>query len=183
MYHTRKLTAVIVVVVAGAFGWACAEQGDAGAAAMTGSPAPTGTAAPAESAALTGQDYGEIEALYARYSQGSDFRDLELFLSAFSEDAVVVSADGSSTQGIPAMRAARAERYQETGDTGRRHRTGSYLITPTDDGAHGRAYYVLLDVTTRPPTTVFTGYYDDEFVRTPAGWRIKHRAINRDVPR
>ena len=180
MSQTRKLVAVIVVVFAGAFGWACAEQGGAGAAALAGSAAPAESAA---SAALTGQDYGEIEALYARYSQGSDFRDLELFLSAFSEDAVVVSADGSSTQGIPAMRAARAERYQETGDTGRRHRTGSYLITPTADGAHGRAYYVLLDVTTGPPTTVFTGYYDDEFVRTPAGWRIKHRAINRDVPR
>ncbi len=183
MSHTRKLVAVVVIFLAAAFGWACAEQGDAGATAMTGSAAPTGTAAAAESAALTGEDYGEIETLYARYSQGSDFRDLELFLSAFSEDAVIVSADGSITEGVPAMRAARAERYQETGDTGRRHRTGSYLITPTADGAQGRAYYVLLDVTTRPPTSVFTGYYDDEFVRTPEGWRIKHRGINRDVPR
>ena len=183
MSQTRKLVAAVVVFFAAAFGWACAEQGGAGAAALTGSAAPAGSAALTGSTALTGQDYGEIEGLYARYSQGSDFRDLELFLSAFSEDAVIVSADGSSTQGIPAMRAARAERYQETGDTGRRHRTGSYLITPTADGAHGRAYYVLLDVTTGPPTTVFTGYYDDEFVRTPEGWRIKHRSVNRDVPR
>ncbi len=60
---------------------------------------------------------------------------------------------------------------------------GSYLITPTGTGAKGRAYYVLLDITTRPATFVFTGYYDDEFVRTPDGWRIKRRTINRDVPR
>ncbi|MFT7208054.1 MAG: hypothetical protein ACI9JU_002821, partial [Pseudohongiellaceae bacterium] len=30
-------------------------------------------------APLTGLDYEEIKALYARYNQGSDFRDTELF--------------------------------------------------------------------------------------------------------
>ena len=70
---------------------------------------------------LSGHDYGEIENLYARYSQGSDFRDAELFLSAFSEDATIVRADSSSI--------------------------------------------------------------DDEFVRTPDGWRIKRRTINRDTAR
>lgn len=162
MSQIRNVVALVVVVVAG-FGWMSAEQhhGDHGT--------------------LTGQDYGEIENLYARYSQGSDFRDAELFLSAFSEDATIVRADGSSIQGMAALRAERAERYQgKTGDVGKRHRTGSYLITPNRDGAKGRAYYVLLDVTTRPSTITSTGYYDDEFVRTPDGWRIKHRTINRD---
>ncbi len=27
-----------------------------------------------------------------------------------------------------------------------------------------------------------SGVYEDEFVRTPDGWRIKHRFINRDKP-
>ena len=135
------------------------------------------------SGALTGQDYGEIEALYSRYNQGSDFRDDELFLSAFSEDAVIVRADGSKVEGMAALRASRPKREAgETRDAGRRHRTGSYLITPTADGAKGRAYYILLDVTTRPPTIRLSGVYEDEFVRTPDGWRIKHRFINRDMP-
>jgi hypothetical protein len=131
---------------------------------------------------LAGQDYGEIEALYGRYNQGSDFRDAELFLSAFSEDAVIERPDGSSVRGMDALRTEREQRYQgQSGDVGRRHWTGSYLITATADGAKGRAYYVLFDVTTRPPTMTVSGYYADEFVRTPDGWRIKHRVINRDL--
>ena len=46
------------------------------------------------STTLTGQDYEEIKALYARYNQGSDFRDAELFLSAFAEDAVMTRGGG-----------------------------------------------------------------------------------------
>ena len=165
MPQIRVLVALVVVSAIG-FGWVSAQQRGG------------------DSDVLTGQDYREIENLYARYSQGSDLQDGELFLSAFSEDATIVRADGSSIQGMTALRAQRAERNKgRTGDSGRRHRTGSYLITPTGTGAKGRAYYVLLDITTRPATFVFTGYYDDEFVRTPDGWRIKRRTINRDVPR
>lgn len=163
MSKLRVLVAV-AAVVAGGVAWVSAQGGGA-------------------SGALTGQDYGEIEELYARYSHGSDFRDGELFVSAFSQDATIVRADGSSIQGMANLVAERAERNRAgSGDTGRRHRTASYRITATPDGAKGRAYYTLLDVTTRPATTVFTGYYDDLFVRTPDGWRIKRRTINRDTP-
>ena len=166
MSRMRTVVVVLAVVSALAVGWVSARQGGGA------------------TDALTGQDYGEIENLYARYSQGSDFQDAELFLSAFSKDATIVRADGSSITGMTALRAERAERYQgRTGDVGRRHRTGSYLITSTAGGATGRAYYVLLDVTARPAATTFTGYYDDEFVRTSDGWRIKRRTINRDTAR
>lgn len=129
------------------------------------------------SAPLTGQDYEEIKALYARYNQGSDFRDTELFLSAFADDAVMTRG-GRDIVGMDALRADRAERYQgETGDVGRRHINGSFLITPTPEGATARTYYLLLDVTTRPPTMIASGYYQDVFSRTPAGWRIQHRSL------
>ncbi|MEX0617774.1 MAG: nuclear transport factor 2 family protein [Pseudohongiellaceae bacterium] len=135
----------------------------------------TGTPAP-----LTGRDYEEIKALYARYNQGSDFRDTELFLSAFAEDAVMTRG-GRDIVGMDALRADRAERYQgETGDVGRRHLNGSYLITPTEQGAFSRTYWFLLDVTVRPSTVVASGYYEDNFVRTEAGWRIGHRTLFSD---
>ncbi len=102
MKHVRTLAAMIVVFAVG-FVWVSARQGTSGLGA------------------LTGQDYGEIEALYARYNQGSDFRDDELFLSAFSEDAVIVRADGSKVEGMAALRASRPKREKgETGDNGRR---------------------------------------------------------------
>ena len=64
-----KRLALIAVSVLGVFGgilWVAA---------------PGSTAA---APALTGQDYGEIMRLYGLYNQGSDFRDAEMFVSAFS---------------------------------------------------------------------------------------------------
>mgnify|MGYP000028705105 CR=1 FL=1 len=134
-----------------------------------------------ESTALTGQDYEEIKALYARYNQGSDFRDTELFLSAFAEDAVM-TREGGDIVGMEGLRADRARRYQgETGDVGRRHINGSYLITPTAEGAESRAYYILMDVTVRPPNVISSGFYEDEFVKTDVGWKIQHRTLYRDT--
>ena len=126
---------------------------------------------------LSGTDYEEIRELYARYNQGSDFRDAELFLSAFAEDAIM-TREGRDIVGMAGLRADRERRYQgETGDVGRRHVNGSFIIQPTKEGAFSQAYYILLDVTTRPPTMIGSGYYEDTFVRTPLGWRIKHRKL------
>ena len=126
---------------------------------------------------LSGTDYEEIRELYARYNQGSDFRDAELFLSAFAEDAIM-TREGRDIVGMAALRADRERRYQgETGDVGRRHVNGSFIIQPTKEGASSQAYYILLDVTTRPPTMIGSGYYEDTFARTPLGWRIKHRKL------
>ena len=164
MSKAGLLTAITLVVGVGAFAWA--SQPGAGS-----SPA-----------ALTGQDYEEIKALYARYNQGSDFRDAELFLSAFAEDAVITRG-GQDVVGMAALRAERAERYAgQTGDAGRRHVNGSYLITPTADGAKARAYYLLLDVTSRPPSMTASGYYEDVFTKTSDGWRIQHRTLHGDGP-
>ena len=164
MWKSRIIIVGIVVLGLG-LGWVSAQQ--QGGRAGT----------------LSGQDYEEIKALYARYNQGSDFQDADLFVSAFSEDGVITRA-GGSVEGMAALRAERAERYQgQTGDVGRRHLNGSYLITPTAGGAKGRAYYVLLDVRSRPPTMTASGYYEDEFVRTAAGWRIRHRTLHSDGSR
>ena len=134
-----------------------------------------------EAEALSGQDYEEIKALYSRYNQGSDFRDTDLFLSAFAEDAIM-TREGGDIVGMDGLKADRARRYQgETGDVGRRHLNGSYLISATAEGAESRAYYILMDVTARPPSIVGSGYYEDNFVKTDAGWKIKHRTLYRDT--
>lgn len=134
-----------------------------------------------EMAGLTGADYEEIKALYSRYNQGSDFRDTELFLSAFAEDAIM-TREGGDIVGMEGLRADRARRYQgETGDVGRRHLNGSYLITPTAEGAEAKTYYVLMDVTNRPPSVIGSGFYEDRFVKTDDGWKIKHRTLFRDT--
>lgn len=132
--------------------------------------------------ALSAADMEEIRTLYARYNQGSDFRDTELFLSAFAADAVMTRG-GRDISGMDALRADRAERYQgQTGDVGRRHQNSSILIEPTPDGgAIAKAYWFLLDVTARPAAIISSGYYEDVFVRTAAGWKIKHRTLFADA--
>ena len=130
---------------------------------------------------LSAQDSEQIKSLYALYNQGSDFRDIELFLSAFAEDAVM-TREGGNIVGMEELRADRVRRYQgKTGDVGRRHINGSYIITPTEEGAEARTYYLLMDVTVRPPNVISSGYYKDSFVKTPDGWRIKHRRLYRDT--
>lgn len=162
----RTLRAVTTIALVGAVagsGWIAAQGGD-GAAAD-----------------LSGQDHAEIMRLYGMYNQGSDFRDAELFVSAFADDAVFRTGPNQEVVGREALLAQRAERYQgQTGDNGRRHHNSSWVITPTADGAKGRAYWVVMDVSGEQPTPVVSGYYDDVFVKTSHGWKIKSRTLYRD---
>ena len=129
---------------------------------------------------LTGADHAEIERLYGLYNQGSDFRDAEMWLSAFAEDAVFTTPAGE-TKGQVALRRAREERYQgQTGDNGRRHYNSSFVITATESGAKARAYWLVNDVSGTEPTAVSSGYYDDTFVKTATGWKIQTRTLYRD---
>jgi len=129
---------------------------------------------------LTGKDYAEIERLFGLYNQGSDFQDAEMFVSAFSEDGEITRRNGS-VKGQTALLAERAERYQgQTGDNKRRHLNSSFVITPTSDGAKGRAYWVLNDVSGSEIKAVASGYYDDIYVKTSDGWKIKTRKLTAD---
>ena len=115
--RSMRMLFAVVAVLALVGGWASAQPGSA--------------ATPA----LTGQDYEEIKALYARYNQGSDFRDAELFVSAFADDAVMIRPGGAKIEGMANLRAERAERYEgQTGDNGRRHMNASHVITAMGRG-------------------------------------------------
>ena len=62
-------------------------------------------------AALTGQDYAEIEQLIARYNQATDFEDLDMYASIFTEDAVWRMQGGRETVGREALVNSLAERF------------------------------------------------------------------------
>ena len=47
-------------------------------------------------------------------------------------------------------------------------------------GAEARVYWLVVDVSTGTPTTDRSGYYDDKYVKTAEGWRIKERAVTFD---
>lgn len=132
---------------------------------------------PAAAAAgtLTGADVAEIQQLYARYNQGLDFGDRELFLSAFAEDAVYTTGGGDVHTGVEGLAAWVTPLLDREGPTTLTHNNTSILIEPTADGAKGRGYWMLMNVEQRQPTPVFSGYYEDTYVKTADGWRIRTR--------
>ena len=97
----KRVPIVVVATVIGAFaaGWVSA-QGTRGAA-------------------LTGQDYAEIEQLMAKYYQALDFEDRDMFESIWTEDAVYrINSLGQPVEGRDAI-VGRTARPSTSGATGR----------------------------------------------------------------
>lgn len=136
-----------------------------------------------ESNHLTAEDHVEITSLYARFNQGSDFRNADLWLSTFSDDAVFTLPTGRRIVGKNALREWRLKSFGgKTGDSKRRHLHGSIQLTSTANGeAAGRAYWIVLDVSKKEPELASTGFVDDVFVETKEGWRFKTHTVHADA--
>ena len=127
--------------------------------------------------ALTGQDYAEIYQLYARYAQGTDFREAELWLSVFTDDAVFQpGAAADDVVGMDALTEWRAQIFAaRPPESQTRHWNSGWVITQTPGGATGRVYFLGVDVSSGQPALGGSGHYDDIYVKTSAGWRIEER--------
>jgi hypothetical protein len=164
----RRLLTLVVILVVGAIagsGWAYALRN-------------TGAVRP-----LSGADIAEIEQLYARYSQGWDFRDVELYLSAYTDDAVFTTGAGESYAGKKAIKGYLTDGFAKGASAEVTHNNASILITPTAEGAKGRSYWSTMNVMAKPPSIEGVGQYNDTFVRTAEGWRIKSRTSVRGWPK
>ena len=159
MRNWRLLVALALVGVVAGVGWVYA-QGRGG------------------SNRLTGQDIAEIERLYARYNQGLDFQDEELYLSAWADDAVFTTGGGEVWEGREGLRARFRQRPGAEG-TAITHNNTSILVEATDEGAKGRGYWIVIDTSEPQPKILGHGHYFDTFTRTPDGWRIKTRGSMR----
>ena len=166
----RGLVLVLVMVlgVVGGISWSHAQQ--PGGSSVT---------------ALTGQDYAEIVHLFGRYNQGTDFKDAALWLSIFTDDAVFQpGANAEEIVGQAALAAWRAQNFAARPAASQsRHWNSSWVVTPTAAGVTGRAYYLLVDVSSGQPVVAGSGYYEDVYVKTSDGWRIKRRRAISDTAR
>jgi SnoaL-like protein len=127
---------------------------------------------------LSPQDYAEIEHLTARLNQGADWHDSDMWVSVFTPDGVWTGTDGRAYVGRAGLTEYRRSRRAELGGrSDLRHWTNSLVLTPAADGATGRLYYMMMNVSTSPPTAVSAGHYEDVFAKTADGWRIKRRTI------
>lgn len=145
-----------------------------------------GTAAGGAPMALTALDYIEIEQLVYRYARaidtcsnnGYDYADL------FTADGFFAAAGPNG----PGPRWQGRERLAEVSGGGVRkcenvgwikqgvlHIYVNHVITPTPEGATGKVDMLMIGLGGDPNKIEHDGYYEDTYVKTPAGWRFKSR--------
>jgi hypothetical protein len=164
--------------------------------------APSATPA-AKGSALSAQDYVEIQQLVARYpyaldangDEGKSYAGLftpEGVFRCILPDAAGGGPEGCQTSSQPTPQARpRAKGRDELakmvtteephGPNYVRHFIFNHAIGPTPRGATGKEYVAVIDIRPgqqgRPHSIYMVGRYDDEYVKTPQGWRFSTRVF------
>ena len=164
---------VVVSALAGAAGSTLVEQ--VGAAAKTPS--------------LTALDYQEINQLINRYAYGIDTcaNNGYDYADVFTPDGVFIdkNSDQGFAQGGRVLAKGREALATLVGGGSRgcktklvwtdwSHIMTNLVVTPSPDGATGRIYLIQLGMK-GPGSIDRHGGYEDVYVKTKAGWRIKSR--------
>src|SRR5262245_12280123 len=157
MSSLRTVVAIVVVGGIAGGGWAYAQRSSGGVKP------------------LTGADIAEIQQLHARYSQGWDFRDVELYMSAYTDDGVFTTGAGEAFPGKKAIREYLINGFNRGDSAEVTHNHVTPLITATPEGAKGRVYWYTIRVIGGQPTIQGVGQYNDTYVRTADGWKMKSR--------
>ena len=129
---------------------------------------------------LTALDYIEIQQLVRKSAWALDSGDNYGYAYAdlFTPDGTFVGTnqgEGRNYQGRDQL--ATLARGGSRGHTVQSHLTMNHVVKASADGATGRAYVAIVDVGVvgKPNRVNHGGYYDDEYQKTPQGWRFKRR--------
>jgi hypothetical protein len=132
---------------------------------------------PATSAAtLTPQDYIDIQQLVSNYAYGLDGNtdNGATYASLFAPGGIFgrPRPEGRDNLAALANREPHGAKYV-------RHFITNHVIEPSPGGAIGREYAVIIDINENgEPGRIFLGgRYDDEYVKTPQGWKFKMRTF------
>jgi hypothetical protein len=151
-------------------------------------------AAQAQGPALTALDYQEIAQLVNRYAYGIDTcgNNGYEYADVFTPDGVFIdkNSDAGFKAGGRVLASGREALATLVGGGSRGCKTKlvwtdwshlmlNHEITPTATGATGRVYLVQMGMM-GPGTIARHGGYEDVYVKTPSGWRIKSRTHVRD---
>jgi 3-phenylpropionate/cinnamic acid dioxygenase small subunit len=130
-----------------------------------------------------------VQKLIARIAQLADVGELAEYQQCFAPDAEWVLPPGSGVDLAAQVRSgvedivSGAQERRDAGIQGpgthTRHVVSTVAIDVTGDRATGRAYWRYYSETDTVPRLLTLGQYDDEFVRTGSGWRLRRRTITR----
>ncbi|AFM18445.1 hypothetical protein Mycch_3713 [Mycolicibacterium chubuense NBB4] len=119
-------------------------------------------------------DRQDISDVLVRYATGIDRRDWPLFRTVFTDDCELDYGEIGTWHGVDAVVDFMVSAHEMAGHT--LHRITNQAIDAHGDTATARAYVDALIMAPDNTSGVnAVGFYDDEFVRTDAGWRIRRR--------
>jgi len=171
-----RIRSAIAVAAAVAIGFVIGRAGDDGSAV-------------AQQGALSALDYQEITQLINRYAYGIDTcaNNGYDYANVFTSDGVFIdrNSDAGFAAGGRVLAQGREALATLVGGGSRgcatklvwtdwSHLMLNHEITPSAEGATGRIYLVQLGMD-GPGSVARHGGYEDVYVRTPEGWRIKSR--------
>lgn len=127
---------------------------------------------------MTGlQDRQDISDLLVRYATGIDRRDWPLFRTVFTDDCQLDYGEIGSWSGVDAVTDFMEKVHAMAGHT--LHRLSNQAVAIDGDNAVARTYVDALIMSADDQSggqgVNGIGFYDDEIVRTPEGWRIASR--------
>jgi hypothetical protein len=135
------------------------------------------------SGALAAMDYVEIQQLVARYGYALDTaaENGEAYARLFTPDGVlsVKTAQPYGIRGRAQLAAYAEGDLPHRGPFYVRDYVTNHIIHPSPEGATGRVYVVWIEVgeNGNPGIVQSGGHYDDVYVKSRDGWRIKTRTF------
>jgi SnoaL-like domain len=133
--------------------------------------------APTRQSSLSATDYLEIAQLVASYGHALDSgygkgENGEAYAGLYTADASFAGATGHD-------QLVRLGQIQPRGPDFVRHYLTNHVIEPMPGGAKGREYLAVIDngMNGKASSLFLGGHYEDTYVRTPQGWRIKTRRL------
>jgi hypothetical protein len=125
---------------------------------------------------LTAQDYVDIQQLVSSYAYGLDGNtdNGESYANLFAPGAIFGRPRTEGHANLAAL-----ANTQPRGAMYVRHFIANHVIEPAPGGAIGKEYAVIIDIgeNGNPSGIALGGRYDDEYVKTPQGWKFKSRTF------
>jgi SnoaL-like domain len=124
---------------------------------------------------LSAQDERAIAALLIAYGCAIDQRDWTKLRACFSDDCECDYGSFGKFQGASSVAQFMKQAHADLGPT--LHRITNIETSMQDGQAHARCYVdaLLMPVAAGGPVHHGIGHYDDQLIRTGAGWRIARR--------
>jgi len=119
-------------------------------------------------------DHQHIVDVLTRYATGIDRRDWHLFRTVFTDDCTLDYGEIGAWSSADAVTDFMEQTHAMAGHT--LHRLSNHVVTVDGDTAGARTYVDALIMSQDNASGVdAAGFYDDDLVRTPDGWRIARR--------